>query len=163
MSESTNQTCNWEMVGLGVQWEFRGEETAGLEGGRVQVPRVARPQDSPCAPQNAPIPLWSSRTPAASTMQRGPLRTARKERPLEISQKFLKKNIQLGALSRVLTFLTSSRRRSGGPEPRVASSPNTRFQVQSQAGVSGALNLKCLKNTLSFIWPLQPPISPKPS
>ena len=52
----------------------------------------------------------------------------------------------------------------------MASSPNTRFQVQSQEGLSGGLNLQFLKgtflflkNTLSFLQILQPPISPEPS
>lgn len=62
LSESANQTCNWEMVGVGRAVRVQRRRGSRV-GGRVQVPRVAWPLDSPCAPQHAPVPVWSPRTP----------------------------------------------------------------------------------------------------
>lgn len=115
LSESANQTCNWEMVGVGgavrVQRRRRtGARAAGLEGG-YRCPEWHGHWTAPVPHSMRPLNCGPPGSPTASAMQSEPLETAREERPLETSQKFLKEKIQFGALIRVFTFLSRSKRR----------------------------------------------------
>lgn len=72
LSESANQTCSWETVGLGVR-SARSEVRRGCtEGsgsrvrGRVQVPRLAWPLGSTCAHSTHGVPLCSTQDPTQS-------------------------------------------------------------------------------------------------